>query len=223
MWLQGRRFAPVTISSRQMMQTLSMDCSSSGVASGYLWGYSGVRRQNPPKPAPKSHRDNERTPLRPPPLASIHHLLAQNPLLRGYPQPVSPQGRPNPFFRAKLSRSPPNLDQTHLELDPTPHKSPTKPAERSLLTASQHFFGSKFNFLSDFRIPATLFSTPWDQPDPLLGQKRSVLPPLPPVLPKLTLAWIPPHKEPQSQTPKGGSSAAAPLTACSYCGWHGAT
>ena len=129
MWLQGRRFAPVTISSRQMMQTLSMDCSSSGVASGYLWGYSGVRRQNPPKPAPKSHRDNERTPLRPPPLASIHHLLAQNPLLRGYPQPVSPQGRPNPFFRAKLSRSPPNLDQTHLELDPTPHKSPTKPAD----------------------------------------------------------------------------------------------
>lgn len=34
MWLQGKRLAPVTISSRQMMQTLSMACSSSGVASG---------------------------------------------------------------------------------------------------------------------------------------------------------------------------------------------
>lgn len=34
MWLHGKRLAPVTISSRQMMQTLSMACSSSGVASG---------------------------------------------------------------------------------------------------------------------------------------------------------------------------------------------
>jgi len=34
MWLHGRRLAPVTISSRQMMQTLSTACSSSGVASG---------------------------------------------------------------------------------------------------------------------------------------------------------------------------------------------
>lgn len=34
MWLQGRRLAPVTISSRQMMQTLSAARSSSAVASG---------------------------------------------------------------------------------------------------------------------------------------------------------------------------------------------
>lgn len=36
MWLQGSLLAPVTISSRQMMQTLSTAWSSSGVASGYL-------------------------------------------------------------------------------------------------------------------------------------------------------------------------------------------
>lgn len=36
MWLQGSFLAPVTISSRQMMQTLSEACRSSGVASGYL-------------------------------------------------------------------------------------------------------------------------------------------------------------------------------------------
>ena len=36
MWLQGSLLAPVTISSRQIMQTLSIACSSSGVASGYL-------------------------------------------------------------------------------------------------------------------------------------------------------------------------------------------
>lgn len=36
MWLQGSFLAPVTISSRQMMQTLSDACRSSGVASGYL-------------------------------------------------------------------------------------------------------------------------------------------------------------------------------------------
>lgn len=36
MWLQGSLLAPVTISSRQMIQTLSIACSSSGVASGYL-------------------------------------------------------------------------------------------------------------------------------------------------------------------------------------------
>lgn len=34
MWLQGSLLAPVTISSRQIMQTLSMAWSSSGVASG---------------------------------------------------------------------------------------------------------------------------------------------------------------------------------------------
>lgn len=36
MWLQGSLLAPVTISSLQMMQTLSMAWSSSAVASGYL-------------------------------------------------------------------------------------------------------------------------------------------------------------------------------------------
>lgn len=36
MWLQGNRLAPVTISSRQIIQTLSEACRSSGVASGYL-------------------------------------------------------------------------------------------------------------------------------------------------------------------------------------------
>lgn len=35
MWLQGSFLAPVTISSRQMMQTLSEAWRSSGVASGY--------------------------------------------------------------------------------------------------------------------------------------------------------------------------------------------
>lgn len=37
MWLHGSFLAPVTISSRQMMQTLSEAWRSSGVASGYLW------------------------------------------------------------------------------------------------------------------------------------------------------------------------------------------
>lgn len=36
MWLQGSFLAPVTISSRHMIQTLSEACRSSGVASGYL-------------------------------------------------------------------------------------------------------------------------------------------------------------------------------------------
>lgn len=35
MWLQGNLLAPVTISSLQMIQTLSIAWSSSGVASGY--------------------------------------------------------------------------------------------------------------------------------------------------------------------------------------------
>lgn len=44
MWLQGNFLAPVTISSRQMIQTLSEACRSSGVASGYL-----TRRKNKQK------------------------------------------------------------------------------------------------------------------------------------------------------------------------------
>lgn len=45
MWLQGSLLAPVTISSRQMMQTLSIACRSSGVASGYLGAQWHVNRR----------------------------------------------------------------------------------------------------------------------------------------------------------------------------------
>lgn len=51
MWLQGSLLAPVTISSRQMMQTLSIACSSSGVASGYLDNMS--EHMSGPEPAAK--------------------------------------------------------------------------------------------------------------------------------------------------------------------------
>ena len=37
MWLHGSFLHAVTMSSRHMIQTLSPDCSSSSVASGYLW------------------------------------------------------------------------------------------------------------------------------------------------------------------------------------------
>lgn len=47
MWLQGNFLAPVTISSRQMIQTLSEACRSSGVASGYLKAQQKRRESRP--------------------------------------------------------------------------------------------------------------------------------------------------------------------------------